>query len=512
MTLKALLLTLLLLPAQLIPLTANAGKYDDLRILSHNLYLPVFAWGLGTGPGNGERANLIGQAEYLRGYDVLVLNELFDLNYQGSGPANQVLNSLANEYPFQTPILASNLGADRWQESLGYIDPIKKNGGVAVLSRWPIEYQVQVMYNVSCGDDALDNKGFVYARILRNGQRLHLIATHTQSESSRCGGAPAGSNERLTQFSAIHDFIEARQIPADEPVIIAGDLNVKRDGSEYSAMLQTLDAREPAYLNQQASWDPSTNDLAAKQYPNYKAEHLDYLLLSNGHGNIAGWGNATLPVSSADTWQASVIIPDNYHYESDEFSDHFPVIGLGGAAKRPMMNARQARYQKIRLRSVYSSGYLGVGANSDSWLTTNHDANEAASEFTIESWGEQYSDSYCLTSNNYKLSGGWPGAYVKLRSNLNGRYMNFWHGGEGDYGYYTADEPSSKLFLRKVGPTSDGCLNNGDRIVFGDFGGSFWYYVRNWSDGPWRNHLFLWDASFDQRHEFIVELTTLDRP
>ena len=484
---------------------SSHAAYPQLRVLTHNTYFPVFMWGLGTGPGNHERAVAIAASDYWSGYDVVALNELFELNYDGSGPANRLLQGLATEYPYQTPIIASNLNADAWHDSQGYIDPVKKNGGVAIVSRWPIEYQAQVMFNISCGDDSLDNKGFAYARINRNGEKLHIIATHTQSESSNCGGEPKGSGERSTQFSKIRQFIEQRQIPADEAVIISGDLNVKRAGAEYQAMLSALNAREPAYLNNLPSWDPQTNDLAAKQYPDYAAEHLDYLLLSAAHADIPGWGNATLPVSTQQTWQDTVTIPDGYHYESDEFSDHFPVAGLSADAPRPDLQARQPQYQHIRLRAVNSGGYLGVSNSSDGWLTTNHQASDAAASFAIEGWGAQYTDLFCLTSNNYKQTGGWPGAYIKLRSNVSQRYMNYWRGGDGDYGYYAATTPSEKLYLRKVTPQS-GCLKDGDEVVLGDFGGSFWYYIRNWQGGDWHNHLFLWDRSYWQDHIFRVEI------
>lgn len=496
--LPLLFLLLLGMPAQ--------ASYNDLRVLTHNVYLPVFLRGLGTGPGTDQRAALVAQADYIRGYDVVALNELFELNYDGSGPANVILQGLANDYPYQTPVIASDLNASQWDDSIGHIDPVKKNGGVAILSRWPIEYQAQVMFNNSCGDDSLDNKGFAYARILRNGERLHLIATHTQSESSSCGGTPKGSAERLAQFGKIRDFVAAQNIPAHEPVIIAGDLNVKTQGPEYQNMLSALNARAPQYLNDIPSWNPEQNDLAAKQYPGYAPEHLDYLLLSAAHADIPGWGNATLPVAAASTWRDTVIIPDSYHYESDEYSDHFPVVGLGAAASQPDISPRQERYRQVRFKALNSGGYLGLSNNSDGWLTTNHSASDASSSFRIEGWGTQFTDLYCLTSNNYKDVGGWPGAYIKLRSNQNGRYMNYWRGGDGDYGYYAATSPSENLYLRKVGPVSDGCLKDGDEVVFGDFGGSFWYYVRNWQGGNWHNHLFLWDRSYGNDHRFRVEI------
>lgn len=503
-----LLLPVLLLPALLLPMSVRADV-SDLKVLTHNVFFPVFGWGLGEGPGNAQRAALIKQADYIRGYDVVVLNELFEVAYDGSGPANIVLDGLYSQYPYQTPIIASNLNDHLWDQTIGSIDSVKKNGGVAILSQWPIEEQIQVMYGTSCGDDSLDNKGFVYARINRHNERIHVIGTHTQSESSNCGGEPKGADVRTAQLQKIAAFIDSKNIPEDEVVIIAGDLNIKRGGPEYSGMLSTLKAADPLYHNTTESWNPAQNDLAAKQYPGYQPEHLDYVLLEAGHKQIPGWGNATLVPSSGanNTWQDTVNIPNFFHYESDEFSDHFPVVGYAATvADAPDLTPRKESYKKIRLKSVSSGGYVSLSNESDGWLMADQTSPSWRTEFEIETWGLDYADTYCLATNNYKSINGWPGVFVKLKSKHNGRYMKYWRGGDGDYGYYAASEPSDKLYIRKTGPTTDGCIQNGDRVVFGDFGGVFWYYVTVWPSGSWKNAMFLWDRGYDSDNEFIIEV------
>lgn len=500
---RSCLLFLLLLP------TLVKADYADLKVLTHNVFFPVFGWGLGEGPGNAQRAALIKQAEYIRGYDVVVLNELFEVAFDGSGPANIVLDGLYADYPYQTPIIGSDLNNHQWDQSIGYINPVKKNGGVAIVSQWPIEEQIQVMYELSCGDDSLDNKGFVYAKINRNNDRVHVIGTHTQSESSNCGGEPKGAGVRAAQLKKISAFIESKAIPENEPVIIAGDLNIKRGGPEYQSMLATLNTTEPVYHNETESWNPAMNDLAAKQYPGYQPEHLDYVLLEQNHLQIPGWGNATLVPSSGanNTWQDTVNIPDFYHYESDEFSDHFPVAGYAaGVSDTPDLSPRTERYKRVRLKSVSSGNYVALTNESDGWLLADQTESSWKTDFEIEGWGLNYTDTYCLTTNNYGAINGWPGTYIKLKSKHNGRYMNYWRGGDGDYGYYAATSPSEKLYVRKVAPTTDGCIQHGDRVVLGDFGGAFWYYVTVWPSGSWKNAMFLWDRGYDADNEFIIEV------
>src|SRR5690554_1897301 len=119
---------------------------------------------------------MIAQSDMIKGHDAVILQELFDNN-----PADALLNGLQAEYPHQTPVLGRTTSG--WDATLGaYSNATIEDGGVAIVSRWPIEEKIQYVYKEGCGADYLANKGFVYARINKNGSSYHVIGTHAHAE------------------------------------------------------------------------------------------------------------------------------------------------------------------------------------------------------------------------------------------------------------------------------------------------------------------------------------------
>src|SRR5690554_5068014 len=160
---------------QTIPESSGLAYVDDFRLLSYNVYmLPevLAAWN------HHGRAQMIAQSDMIKGHDAVILQELFDNN-----PADALLNGLQAEYPHQTQVLGRTKSG--WDATLGtYSDATIEDGGVAIVSRWPIEEQIQYVYKQGCGADYLSNKGFVYARINKNGENYHVIGTHAQAEDA----------------------------------------------------------------------------------------------------------------------------------------------------------------------------------------------------------------------------------------------------------------------------------------------------------------------------------------
>jgi endonuclease/exonuclease/phosphatase family metal-dependent hydrolase len=224
-------------------------------VLTYNvLMLPVLP------RGQDRRAPLI--ARRLAGYDAIVLQEAYSDRHRAA-----LLAGLAAEYPHRTRIL----GADLW---------LRQDGGVIVLSRWPIARQRQLRFGDLCaGRDCLADKGALYARITKLGQSVNLFATHLQS-----GQTQSAIRER--QLELIKAMIDALAIGPDEPVLIAGDLNVDRLADartgEFAAMTRILSAAHPAPPKGRAiepTFDPARNPLAGGS----RRECLDYVLYSEAH-------------------------------------------------------------------------------------------------------------------------------------------------------------------------------------------------------------------------------------
>lgn len=277
----------------------------DLRVLTHNLQMlptPIGKNDLG-------RAALFGEASYWQGYDVVALQELFD---PWATPV--VLGSMRSEYPHQTPVIGSP--AAGWDFTLGSPHPTITNGGVAIVSRYPIVEMGQYIYPAGCGSDGLAAKGFAYARISRHGRSVHVVSTHLQANDATCWLTLSNpATIRASQLQAIGAFIAGRDIPSSEPVIITGDLNISKGSAEYTSMLSTLRAAAPtAFTGAPFSLDGTTNSMAGGG-----RSMIDYVLFERNHARPTTWRNEVLtPKSPPWRWAGAT-------YE--DYSDHYPVRG-----------------------------------------------------------------------------------------------------------------------------------------------------------------------------------------
>ncbi|WP_035512533.1 sphingomyelin phosphodiesterase [Halalkalibacillus halophilus] len=286
----------------------------DLEIMAYNVYFMSSV--LHPKWGQNQRAELLGDVEFMYEQDIIILNELFD-----GQSSDLLLNNLRDAYPHQTPILGSTTsGWDDTQGSYSYVVP--ENGGVNIISKWPIEEQIQYVFEDACGPEGMSNKGFVYTKVMKNDDPYHIIGTHMQSTDSNCSdGEPA--EVRASQMNEINQFVDEHNIPTEEMLIIGGDLNVIKGSNEYDSMLNQLNVSEPAYSGFDATWDPQTNSIAAYNYPEYEAQFLDYIFTSNNHQQPNSMNlhaeDVKSPLWSVTSWGTT--------YEYNDYSDHYPVFG-----------------------------------------------------------------------------------------------------------------------------------------------------------------------------------------
>ncbi len=240
---------------------------------------------------DGQNERMPQMASELAGYDVLLLQELFSNWHRRA-----LLEDLRAEYPHQSRLL----GRDR---GLG------QDGGVVIVSKWPIERQFQQLFGEDCaGNDCLAEKGVLYARINKQGRRIHLFATHLQA------GVEHGAL-RQRQLGTIKHLIDRMQLPAHEPVLIGGDLNVDRFAGArtgaFGSMIRILQAGHPLPPEgseaHRPTIDPARNPLTDNPLPRY----LDYVLYSKVHLSPVSAFNDVRPVAAA----------------GQPLSDHFAVHG-----------------------------------------------------------------------------------------------------------------------------------------------------------------------------------------
>ncbi|MEU9852758.1 sphingomyelin phosphodiesterase [Streptomyces sp. NPDC047974] len=294
----------------------EAAAAPRLKVLTYNAFL--FSKTLYPNWGQDHRARAIPAAPFFQGQDVVVIQEAFDNSSSDALKANA-----AAAYPHQTPVMGRSKTG--WDATSGaYSATTPEDGGVTILSKWPIVRKEQYVYKDACGADWYSNKGFVYSVLDVNGSRVHVVGTHAQSTDPGCSAGEA-AQMRSRQFKAMDAFLDAKNIPAGEQVIVAGDMNVDSRTPEYATMLADAGlAGADARTGHPYSFDTELNSIAADRYPDDPREDLDYVLYRAGNARPANWTNHVVLESSAP-WSVSSW---GTTYTYTNLSDHYPVTGF----------------------------------------------------------------------------------------------------------------------------------------------------------------------------------------
>ncbi|WP_406295332.1 sphingomyelin phosphodiesterase [Streptomyces sp. NBC_00624] len=297
---------------------AAAADTPSLRVLTYNTFL--MSKNLYPNWGQDHRATEIARASFFQGNDVVVLQEAFD-----NSASDALAQNASAQYPYRTPVVGRSKSG--WDATGGaYSAATPEDGGVTVLSKWPIVRKEQFIYKDACGSDWWSNKGFVYAELNVNGTTVHVVGTHAQSTDSGCATGEA-AQMRSRQFKQIDAFLDAKNIPPSEQVIVAGDMNVDSRSPEYASMLADAGlAGADSRTGHPYSFDTQDNSIASYRYPDDPREDLDYVLHRAGHAKPSGWTNEVVKEQSAP-WTVSSWGTD---YTYTNLSDHYPLIGSVG--------------------------------------------------------------------------------------------------------------------------------------------------------------------------------------
>lgn len=283
------------------PAIAGTCPGPEIKVLTYNVYMrPDELPGLWFA--NSKRAQLI--AQQIGNADVIVFQEATDDQARG-----ELLDRLHNRYPNHTHVVET----DSWG---------KQDGGVIIVSRWPVEVEKQEIYNSCKGTDCLSEKGVIYARIIKKShgrqQRFHIFGTHL---NAFYGDNPKKLKEyqeiQKKQLGQLAIFIRRQQIPAGEPVIIAGDFNIDNRSALHASMLQQLRADELSPPDGTYTFDP-TNDLVDNNEKPYVLDHV--LFLDSMPLNRARSALDVEKPKAATSWKGWVLGKNHR-----DLSDHFPV-------------------------------------------------------------------------------------------------------------------------------------------------------------------------------------------
>ena len=220
-----------------------------------------------------------------------------------------------------------------------YVMTEKKSGsGLAIFSKYDIlEHSFKDWFDGMGGGSTADplnpetwiaDKGVLYAKVMKSGQPVHIFNLHANSDTT-------GDNHdvRKNQFGTVRNFIDSKQIPSNELVLIGGDMNEDKDcrvrtcdrqakcedQSYYNDMLTLLSAG--AVEISTAKHNPWTYDTEGNEFLKslYDGTEecdvhqylLDYIFYSNKH---------QVPEDSS---VCTVLQPTSE--DGKDLSDHYPL-------------------------------------------------------------------------------------------------------------------------------------------------------------------------------------------
>jgi len=272
--------------------------FASLSILTWNVFMMPRL--LHESPANEARAHAIVEVLRPLGYDILVLEKVFD------GSARELLrDGLKDRYPYAYgPV-----------NSRGF--SLKINGGVFVLSRIPLSGYREIQFDDAIDVEVFSRKGAMFLEGVKDGQPFQLVATHLQGDER---DAARSQETRNRQIDQIESQLIAPHADPHVPLFIAGDFCLPRwdgaaaanhqagasgdapESSAYKRMLEVLMARngperritlddtkcEPSLARARARTEPVCNELASDG-TGRRAE-LDYVLVRpNGHAVQGHW-------------------------------------------------------------------------------------------------------------------------------------------------------------------------------------------------------------------------------
>lgn len=356
----------------------SVGASNELKVLAYNV------WALLPGAVSKSVSERLGELpDEIKGYDVIVFSELFD-----NSRRETFLNAINGDYPYQTSVV----------DRSGSIE----DGGVLIVSRWPIEASDHIVFNDCGSEDCLSAKGVKYARINKGGNKYHVFGTHAQAFTGDKNVAI-----RLKQFQQMRNYIDRKNIEIVDPVILAGDFNVDKEDypMEYMDMLTVLGATEVPNNNPYKY----TADGAKNGWHSNAPEILDYVLYSNRHlAPQAATAQVVIPRSIADSVFTKYDLSDHSAIRAD-ISFNTPSVDMSGFTK-----------------AVQSKWGCGSDARCDDYLTFSgsdvkiHSTDKVmwkfvptsvSGEYYIQNkWGCDSGDNRCdawlsFSDNSVKLDG-----------------------------------------------------------------------------------------------------------
>jgi len=268
--------------------------------------------------------------------DILILNEIM------THDAYKDIKSLKDVYPYITEVVrCTKHGLHPLKPHI--CDPFLLGSGVMALSKFPIIATHGLIYKDATPgtDDAKHmkfcgcNKGAIYVKVSVNGLMVHVVGTHAQADFVKKDGGAT----RVLQMRELRNWISSFEIPKDEPIILAGDINADLGTKNQRAIFDkhfVFDFVPQGF----GSFSASTNwltraDAYAAKTSLYEELYLDY---------VASWANHLQPIEPANMTIIKLKASEKWFWSYlrrfwelregrvfydgfyNDVSDHYPVV------------------------------------------------------------------------------------------------------------------------------------------------------------------------------------------
>ncbi|WP_131782706.1 sphingomyelin phosphodiesterase [Legionella gresilensis] len=277
----------------------------ELSLLTYNVQLWPF-----YGPVGGirlnrpeVRVNII--SDYMKHYDIVSFQELMDKDYRQT-----LTNNMLQQYPF-------HYGPNMGKSFL--------SSGLMIFSRWPIIKSGGIIYKACSNIDCHADKGAIYIKIDKLGKIYHIFNTHLQANEKEDDHSDVRA--RIAQIQELKQFISDQNIPANEVVLLMGDLNINASQctnnetghcTEFKRLISELKVNYRVHKNYKVvsfSSDPSKNWMNTGNSKSI----LDYILPFNNQNIQFSYESKMLVLRGNHAKEMYVGTP----YADTDLSDHF---------------------------------------------------------------------------------------------------------------------------------------------------------------------------------------------
>ena len=221
-------------------------------------HLKILSWNIGALPyleqmrNKTDRLNSISDVLITQNtYDIIVFQESF------TNKSRQIIeNKLHNIYPYSYGPIGSTL---------------KFNSGLWIISKIPLKFKKEIVFNDSRGFDFLARKGSALFTGEINNIQFQLIVTHLEDDSYP-------QDIRNKQIDQIYNQLLVVYSDEKVPQIICGDFNTdQKNKNDYNELITKLDAQNDT-IHGKFTFDDEKNDVY-KSHNNPRI--IDYVLIRN---------------------------------------------------------------------------------------------------------------------------------------------------------------------------------------------------------------------------------------